>query len=108
MAAMDYIFAKAQQLGDPPGTLPCAINMSFGGHLRSAQRLLDRLRIAIDAALAGTTGRAVIVGGSNDREGNLHIAETVAAGTTTTINLVVEAKVPARRAVRQLRFDSRL
>jgi subtilisin family serine protease len=92
MAAMDYVFAMAQRVGDPPATRPCAINMSFGGHSGPHNGFsTDSGRI--DAALAGTTGRAVIIAGSNDREGNFHAAELVAAGTTTTINLVVEAGV---------------
>jgi subtilisin family serine protease len=93
MAAMDYVFAMAQRIGDPPRTLPCAINMSFGGHFGPHNGFsTDSNRI--NAALTGTTGRAVILAGSNDREANRHIAELVAAGTTARINLVIEANVP--------------
>ncbi len=86
--AINYIFAKAQLLDRP-----CAINISFATHSRQHNGF-SPLSIAIDAALAGTTGRAVVIAASNDRQGNRHVAETVAAGTTTTINLVVEENVP--------------
>jgi subtilisin family serine protease len=82
--AINYIFAKAQLLGRP-----CVINMSFDTHARQHNGFSD-LSIAIDSALAGTTGRAVVIAASNDREGNRHVAERVDGDTTTTINLVVE------------------
>lgn len=92
LAAMDYVFAKAQQLGASGMAKPCAINMSFGSHGNPHNGFsIESNRI--DAALAGTTGRAVIMAASNDREGNFHVAETIAINSTTTIDLVVEAGV---------------
>jgi subtilisin family serine protease len=86
--AINYIFAKAQLLGRP-----CAINISFGSHSGQHNGFSD-LSLAIDRALTGTTGRAVIIAASNDRQHNRHVAEMVPGGMTTTINLVVEENVP--------------
>ncbi|MFL6812253.1 MAG: S8 family serine peptidase [Bradyrhizobium canariense] len=87
MAAINYIFSKASLVGRP-----CAINMSFGSH-NAPHNGFSADSIAIDAAVAGTTGRAVIIAASNDREANLHVAEMIPAGTTTRINLVIEGNV---------------
>jgi subtilisin family serine protease len=93
VSAINYIFAKAQELG-----LPCAINISFGTH-SSQHNGFSSLSMAIDAALTGTTRRAVIIAAANDRQHNIHVAEMVPGGTTTTINLVVEENVPRVRFI---------
>ena len=89
---MDYVFAKAQLLGASGTAKPCAVNMSFGGHSDPHNGFSTESN-RIDAALTGTTGRVVVMAGSNDREGNFHVAETIAVNSTTTIDLVVEAGV---------------
>src|SRR5262249_40137235 len=91
--AINYIFAKAQELG-----LPCAIDIS-SGTASGQHKGFSSLSMAIDAALTGTPGRAVIIAAANDRQHNRHVAEMVTGGTTTTINLVVEENVPRVRLV---------
>jgi hypothetical protein len=92
VSAINYIFAKAQELG-----LPCAINISLNP-LQPAQWLL----VIVDGDRRRPHrhyGRAVIIAAANDRQHNIHVAEMVPGGTTTTINLVVEENVPRVRFI---------
>jgi subtilisin family serine protease len=83
-AAMDFIDAKATELGEP-----YAINLSLGSQY-GAHDATDADEMTIDALIgAGKPGRMITKSGGNDRGNLIHISGTLTAGASKTHQLVI-------------------
>jgi subtilisin family serine protease len=89
--ALEYIFAKADELGKP-----AVVNMSFGTDL-GAHDGTDPMEQAIDDLVTAKPGRAVVVSSGNSRNAKNHAEVKAQAGATVagpTIQVTSYPKQP--------------
>jgi hypothetical protein len=88
-AGMDFIDAKAAELGKPY-VINLSIGSQFGGHDGS-----DLDEMTIDALTGpGRRGKAIVKSAGNDRGHAIHIGGTVIAGQTNTHSFTIPAYTP--------------
>jgi subtilase family protein len=87
-AAMDFIDAKAAELGEP-----YVINVSLGWHVGGHDGS-DADEVMIDTLTGpGIPGKAIVKSAGNDRSTPIHISGTVTAGQTNTHNFTIPTYV---------------